>query len=73
MSVALQERRHSGRLPGRLFDPGGRHSLDDIVSLVWQRLDHPIDQSDCLVCGELLVWNGDQCAAECDACGAVLE
>jgi hypothetical protein len=36
-------------------------------------LNEPGEASNCVICGEQLVWNGDERAAECDACGSRLE
>jgi hypothetical protein len=75
MTVATKERSASGSatMLGRLFDPGGERSLDDVVSIAWQSMAAPGHRPDCLVCGESLVWNGDERAAECDSCGTRLD
>ena len=73
MSIAVREAKGTEAAPGRLFDPGGERSLDDVVSLAWGHLDGPAELPDCLVCGGRLAWNGDRRAAECESCGSALE
>lgn len=73
MTTAIKELDRAAPAPGRLFDPGGGRSLDDVVSRAWEQLTDPREDSRCVICGESLVWNGDERAAECDACGSRLE
>ena len=75
MTVATRERvdRGSAVMLGRLFDPGGERSLDDIVSVTWQSMAVPGRRASCLVCGELLVWDGDARAADCAFCASRLD
>jgi hypothetical protein len=73
VTTAIKERTQTALLSGRLFDPGGGRSLDDLVSLTWEQLTAADADSRCVICGEALVWNGAERVAECSSCGSRLE
>jgi hypothetical protein len=69
--VAVQEppERAQLRSAGRLFDPGGRPTLDDVVTALWD--DDP--PGECPVCGAALPAAAKGGAFECPSCGSCLE
>jgi len=75
-ALALREATDSGRRvrsTGRLFDPGGKATLDDMVTAVWEAA---VDGSEarCLICGgPVSVCEPRIAAAECANCGSRLE
>jgi hypothetical protein len=79
MSVTVlaraEARESSTRSAGRLFDPGGRPTLDDLVTSAWEG-DRASADAHCLVCGER--WQASGAAREgasraCPSCGSRLE
>jgi hypothetical protein len=58
------------RSAGRLFDPGGRPTLDDVVTALWDAHS----AAACLVCGADLPAAGEgEAFTSCPACGSLLE
>jgi len=73
MTATITKPQAITRPPGRLFDPGGARSLDDLVSFAWEGLGSIEERPLCMVCSSPLAWNGDARVADCDSCGSRLE
>jgi hypothetical protein len=57
---------------GRLFDPGGERSLEDVVGTAWGSLALR-GSARCLVCGETATRDDLDLSASCPSCGSTLE
>ena len=74
--VALPETAKQAKVRsfGRLFDPGGRPTLDDVVTTLWGSGDDA--GGSCLVCGAVLpgpAQAADAAPPQCTSCGSRLE
>jgi hypothetical protein len=75
MTVALEKER--AQQGGRLFNPGGAKSLDDVVTTAWGGLALR-GTARCLVCGSTASQASEPdesgvAPAECPSCGSRLE
>jgi hypothetical protein len=62
----------AGDKAGRLFDPGGKRSLDDAVRGLIDAGGGP-GSVQCLVCGSALERTGEPALLACRSCGTTLE